>query len=112
MKVISTEPIYINPYEKAGCYMIVISIMLAIVVLSEIKNMNKFYLISGIISIVGIIAGLSLANVSVKTNRNEYHVVFNKDYDNTILNILEKYELVDKNGDIYILRDKEVIDSS
>ena len=42
------------------------------------------------------------------TELNKYKVTFNKDYKVDINEFLNKYKVIDKEGDLYILEDREV----
>lgn len=57
-----------------------------------------------ILCLVGLLAVVGLAP-EVPTNRNEYIVTLND--DTSFVEIYEKYEVVERKGDVWILQDKE-----
>lgn len=103
MRILSETEIMSTRNELIG---IILFILLAIFVVIGICIIIKYYTIKEFIWWVFIVIVWALiVSFFFQKPIKEYKVIFDENYP--AINVLDKYEVVGRDGEIYILRDKE-----
>jgi len=84
---------------------IVIVIGAIIFIISAITDLELLGIITGILEIVLVLACLGLAFIQEPTGKYEYQVLINEDI--SMLEFYGKYEIIDQEGKIFTIREKE-----
>ena len=104
MRILSETAITSTRNELIG---IILFILLAIFVVVGICIITKYYGVKEFIwyAFIMVVVGVLIISYFFQKPLKEYKVIFDEDYP--AINVLDKYEVVGRDGEIYILRDKE-----
>ena len=105
MQILNTMPIIIEPwYLGLVVGIIIISLIAAMLfIIIDRVGCSAFCAILALVLFIGLLTGMLPAEIE-DPDRNQYEVIF--DDSTTINEVLDKYEIIEQRGSIYVIQDK------
>ena len=102
MRILSETAITSTENELVGVILLILLAIVGIYIIIEYYELKEFIALAFIIIVIVLAL---IASFFFQKPIKEYKVIFDEDYPT--INVLDKYEVVGRDGEIYILRDKE-----